>query len=285
MFDLLFDARHNVLMTRLHGRYVESDIILRDKAVARFRSKHGPTRGIMDFSDIESVEVKVQCVVDRSARPAPPERRARVIVAPREPAWTLTRIFAAHQLHRHGVEPTLVRSLDEAYWALNIEGPDFQPLEVDDAGRRESVALDVLAGIRSARSAAPANEDRDRMRRKMLQLLDTVMTRSGTPDKSPSITLSDVLNAAVNDTRLADTDLQATCSACNHRHPLSRYTLLAGRETTYACPDCHQVMVAFAAVEDSIPTPLPAGYELGGFLVRTAGDIECPGAVLPKSEP
>jgi hypothetical protein len=285
LFDLLFDARHNVLMTRLHGRYVESDIILRDKAVARFRNKHGPTRGIMDFSDIESVDVTVEFVVDRSARPAPQERRARVIVAPREPAWALTRIFAAHQLYHHGFEPMLVRSLDEAYWALNIEGADFQPLEIDAAGRRESVALDVLAGIKSVRRAAAANEDRDRTRRKMLQLLDIVMTRSRSPDKSPSITLSDVLNAAVNDSRLADTDLKATCSACNRRRPLSHYTLLAGRETTYACPDCNQVMVAFAAVEDGPPMPLPAGYELGGFFVRTAGDIECPGAVLPKSEP
>jgi hypothetical protein len=28
-----------------------------------------------------------------------------------------------------------------------------------------------------------------------------------------------------------------------------------------------------------------AGYEMGRFIVRTAGDIECPGAMLPKCEP
>jgi len=30
---------------------------------------------------------------------------------------------------------------------------------------------------------------------------------------------------------------------------------------------------------------LPPGYEMGRFIVRTAGDIECPGAMLPKCEP
>jgi hypothetical protein len=284
LFDLLFDARHNVLMTRLHGRYVEADIILRDKAVARFVARNGVARGIMDFSDIESVEVTVDYVVRRSAAPVPLEGQARVIVAPRDPVWTLTRIFAAHQLHRHGTEPMLVRSLDEAYWALNIERPEFELVEIDDAGRRESVALDVLAAIEGARPTT-ATDEREQTRRKMLQLLDTVMTRAPPPEKNASITLSDVLNAALNDARLTDTDLKATCTACNSRRPLSRYTLLAGRETTYTCPDCHQVMVAFAAVEEGLPVPLPAGYELGRFVVRTAGDIECPGAVLPKSEP
>ena len=68
------------------------------------------------------------------------------------------------------------------------------------------------------------------MRRKMLQLLDTVMTRSGTPDKSPSITLSDVLNAAVNDTRLADTDL-------SWDPPLPDFY---DREASWAQPDVDQ---------------------------------------------
>jgi len=43
-------------------------------------------------------------------------------------------------------------------------------------------------------------------------------------------------------------------------------------------------MVVLAAVDaDSGPSPL--GYEMGRFIVRTAGDIECPGAMLPKCEP
>jgi hypothetical protein len=44
-------------------------------------------------------------------------------------------------------------------------------------------------------------------------------------------------------------------------------------------------MVVLASAEDSQPEPSPPGYELGRFIVRTAGDIECPGAMLPKCEP
>ena len=120
MFELLFDPRHNVLMTRLYGTYVESDITLRDKAVARFVARHGLARGIMNFSDIEAVDVSMEAVVRRSAGPALLEGQARVIVAPREPLWALNRIFAAHQLYRRGDEPLLVRSLGEAYRALAI---------------------------------------------------------------------------------------------------------------------------------------------------------------------
>src|SRR5262249_19219970 len=125
VFQLLFDSHHNVLMTRVYGTYMESDITLRDKAVARFVARHGQARGIMDFSDTEAVRLAVDMVVRRSAGPGLLEGQARVIVAPRDPLWALLRIFAAHQLYRRGTEPLLVRSLDEAYRALSIAKPAF----------------------------------------------------------------------------------------------------------------------------------------------------------------
>jgi predicted RNA-binding Zn-ribbon protein involved in translation (DUF1610 family) len=285
LFELLFDPRHNVLMTRLYGTYVESDIMLRDKAVARFVARCGVARGIMNFSDIEAVDVSMEAVVRRSAGPALLEGQARVIVAPREPLWALNRIFAAHQLYRRGTEPILVRSLEEAYRALAIADPAFERVEADAASRLEGVALGVLAGIESARGATDT-EERERTRRKMLRLLDTVLTRApGARRPGAAITLSDVLNAALGSATVSDADLTATCTSCNGRQPLSRYTISAGRETTYACPDCGHVMVVLAAAEESQPEPSPPGYELGRFIVRTTGDIECPGAMLPKCEP
>jgi predicted RNA-binding Zn-ribbon protein involved in translation (DUF1610 family) len=284
LFELLFDPRHNVLMTRLYGTYVESDIALRDKAVARFVARCGVARGIMNFSDIEAVDVSMEAVVRRSAGPALLDGQARVIVAPREPLWALNRIFAAHQLYRRGTEPILVRSLEEAYQALSIAEPAFERLEADAASRLEGVALGVLAGIESARGTTDA-EERERTRRKMLRLLDTVMTRPPAARRRAAITLSDVLNAALGSATVSDADLKTTCTSCNSRQPLSRYTISAGRETTYACPDCGHVMVVLASAEDSQPEPSPPGYELGRFIVRTAGDIECPGAMLPKCEP
>ena len=282
VFQLLHDRRHNVLMTRLHGTLVATDITLRDKAVGRFVARHGLARGIMDYTGVEAVDIPIEVVVERASRPPRLPGQARVIVAPREPTWAMNRIFAAHQLYRLGEEPTLVRSLEEAYRALSMIAPVFEPVTVDPLTRLEQVAHNVLAGIEQARGA-PGAEERERLRRKMIRMLDTVLERGPGARKVTAITLSDVLNALLSHATVSDADLTATCTSCKNRLPLSRYTLSAGRETTYACPDCGQVMVVLAAADDGHPA-LP-GYEIGQFVVRTAGDIECPGAMLPKCEP
>ncbi len=283
MFQLLFDPTHNVLMTRLYGILVEPDITLRDKAVGRFVARHGLARGIMDYTSVEAVDVPIEVVVRRSAGRALLQGQARVIVAPREPVWAINRVFAAHSLYRRGDEPLLVRSLDAAYQALAIDKPAFEPVPADDASRLESVAQGVLSAIDATRGAADAVE-RERTRRKMLELLDNVMKRELVTHKAAAITLSDVLNAELRDASLTDSDLKATCPNCTKRLPLSRYTVSAGRETRYACPGCGRVMVVLTPVDEA-PSPPAAGYEMGRFIVRTAGDIQCPGALLPKCEP
>ncbi len=282
MFQLLHDKRHNVLLTRLSGTYVATDIWLRDQAVRRFVASHGLARGIMDYSGVEAVDTPVEVVIERSSRPPLLPGKARVIVAPREPLWMINRIFAAHQLFRHGEEPLLVRSIDEAYDALSIDEPAFEPVPVDEVGRLAGVAHDVLAGIESSRGVTDTAE-RERLRRKMLRLLDTVLERSPTARTVTTITLSDVLNAMLSRAKVSDADLKTTCTACRSRLPLSRYTISPGRETTYACPGCGHIMVVLAAVDDGAES-LP-GYEMGRFIVRTSGDIECPGAMLPKCAP
>jgi predicted RNA-binding Zn-ribbon protein involved in translation (DUF1610 family) len=283
VFQLLHDQRHNVLLTRFSGTYVATDISLRDKAVGRFVARNGLARGIMDYSAVGAVDIPIEVVVERSSQPPLLPGQARVIVSPGEPLWAMNRIFAAHRLFRQGEEPILVRSIDEAYQALSMVDPVFEPVAVDPASRLEGVAHDVLAGIESSRGATDA-EERERLRRKMLRMLDTVLERGPAARKITAITLSDVLNAMLSRATVSDADLKTTCATCNSRLPLSCYTISAGRETTYACPGCGQVMVVLAAVDEGTG-PSPPGYEMGRFIVRTAGDIECPGAMLPKCEP
>lgn len=283
MFQLFHDKRHNVLLTRLSGTLVATDVSLRDRAVGRFVARNGLARGIMDYTAVDAVDLPIEVVVARAAKPPLLPGQARVIVAPREPLWAINRIFAAHQLFRQGEEPLLVRTIEEAYQVLSMVDPVFEPLAVDPLGRLEGVAHDVLAGIESSRGATDA-EERDRLRRKMMRMLDTVLERGPDAPKVNAITLSDVLNAMLSRATVSDSDLKATCAVCNSRLPLSRCTISAGRETTYACPDCGRVMVVLAAVDEGAE-PLLSGYEMGRFIVRTASDIECPGAMLPKCEP
>ena len=91
----------------------------------------------------------------------------------------------------------------------------------------------------------------------MMRMLDTVLERGPAARKVTAITLSDVLNAMLSRATVSDADLKTTCATCNSRLPLSRYTISAGRETTYACPGCGQVMVVLAAADEAIP-PWPA---------------------------
>lgn len=283
MFQLLHDKRHNVLLTRLSGTLVVTDVSLRDKAVGRFVARNGLARGIMDYTAVEAVDIPIEIVVERSSKPPLLPGQARVIVAPREPLWAINRIFAAHQLFRQGEEPLLVRSIEEAYQALFMVDPVFEPVAVDRLSRLEGVTHDVLAGIESSRSATDA-EERERLRRKMLRMLDTVLERGPAARKVTAITLSDVLNAMLGRATVSDSDLKTTCTTCKSHLPLSRYTISAGRETTYACPGCGQVVVVLAAADEGAGSSL-SGYEMGRFIVRTASDIECPGAMLPKCEP
>lgn len=284
MFQLLLDSHHNVLMTRLHGTYVEDDITLRDRAVARFIARHGPARGILDFTGVDTVAVSVDVVVRRAqALPLPPDQ-TQVIVAPCDPAWGLGRIIVAHQSYSRGLEPLLVRTLDEAYRALAIGDPKFEPLEGAEATELDGVAWGVLARIDASRAKASSNQRR-RMRAKMLRLLDTVLAKEQAPMPSTgAITLGDVLNAALCRNTVRDADLAATCSHCHRKTSLDVCRIEAGRETTYWCPACGGEIVALRpAASASQEAETPPGYLLGTFIVRAAVDIECPGALLPKS--
>ena len=55
MFDLAYDAKHSVLLSRFSGTYSPADIALRDNAVRRFVSKNGLVRGLMDYTAVDSI--------------------------------------------------------------------------------------------------------------------------------------------------------------------------------------------------------------------------------------
>ena len=171
VFQLFHDPHHNVLLTRFSGTYVATDISLRDKAVGRFVARNGLARGIMDYTAVEAVDIPIEVVVERSARPPQLPGQARVIVAPREPLWAMNRIFAAHRLFRHGEEPILVRSIEEAYQALSMVDPVFEPVAADLVSRLEGVAHDVLAGIEA--DLGPGGPDATSVLRAAMQVAST----------------------------------------------------------------------------------------------------------------
>ena len=289
MFQLLFEPRHRVLLTRIFGTYVQDDIVLRDRAAARFVARHGLMRGLMDFSGVEAVEVPINRLVRRAHEPPVLPGQVRVIVAPDPLTYELNRVVIAHQLYSRKIEPLLVRNLQEAYDALGLTDPKFEPIESDEADQLDDSLTMVLARIDETLdvTTAAAKDERHRLRDKLLRLLEAVPVRepavTGRARSRNGITLSDVFNAALNRTAVTDDDLIAVCSQCRRKTTLGLCKVVSGRETTYCCPRCETVLTTLTPADTAESTRPENAYRLGAFLVRTAVDLECPGARLPRS--
>ena len=52
----------------------------------------------------------------------------RIIVAPQQEIHELACAYAAQQRDSGNVEPQVVRTLDDAYLALDLKQPDFRPV-------------------------------------------------------------------------------------------------------------------------------------------------------------
>ena len=274
-------------MTRLHGTYVRDDIVLRDRAVARFVARHGLARGIMDFTDVDGIEVSIDRVVRRAHEPPVLAGQPRIIVAPDALTYELNRVVTAHQLYSRKVEPLLVRTLDEAFHLFGMDDPQFEPIANNAADDLDDSMTRVLSRIDETldNSAAAADGERQNLRRKLMRLFDTVPAAG--PNRAPrahnTITMGDVVNAALNRSAVSDDDIGAICPQCRHKTSLGLCKVVTGRETAYHCPRCESVLMTLAPTGDDTPLAPEKAYRLGAFLVRTAVDLDCPGARLPRS--
>jgi predicted RNA-binding Zn-ribbon protein involved in translation (DUF1610 family) len=96
-------------------------------------------------------------------------------------------------------------------------------------------------------------------------------------------TVSDLLNCALTGEQLEikENEITAACRSCNRHVPLDTCKITAGRETSYACPTCGDVLVTLSTPENP-PWP-DRGYPFGAMLVGNAGDIVFREVVMPAS--
>ena len=156
-----------------------------------------------------------------------------------------------------------------------------------DADALDDSMTMVLARMEDALdvSTEAARDERNRLRHKLLRLLDAVPADE-TPRRTRArgtITLSDVFNAALHRSAVTDDDLTAVCPTCRRKTTLGLCKVASGRETTYSCPRCGSVLTTLTPATGSEQLPPDNAYRLGTFLVRTAVDLECPGARLPRT--
>jgi hypothetical protein len=127
MFSLSFDSNHRVLLAQFEGVLSSEDIKGLDKALTAFVARHGLARGILDFSSVQANALPRSFLAWRARLPQILLGQERVIVAPQQEIYELACAYAAQQRDFGNLEGQIVRTLSDAYLALDLKQPDFRP--------------------------------------------------------------------------------------------------------------------------------------------------------------
>jgi hypothetical protein len=124
MFDpIAYDEKHRTWLARFSGTLSEQDLDGASSGIGECFILHGPTAGLLDFSAVDSVKVTYAQIVSRGMRPQTMVGQKRAIVADGA-VFGMMRVFGVYQ-SEHSVEPMIVRTLGQAYDALDLVAEDF----------------------------------------------------------------------------------------------------------------------------------------------------------------
>jgi len=133
MLDLYIDRRHNVVLVRLSGRVITDDLDRLDVTARQLVARQGPSRALVDFTNVDVFDIDLPAFVQRGQRAAIMTDQDRVYVTPRPDLFGLGRMFSTYQKIGGNREPLVVRTLDEAYRALELVDPEFEPLPLAES--------------------------------------------------------------------------------------------------------------------------------------------------------
>jgi hypothetical protein len=128
MFSLEFDRGHKVLLTRFSGMLLPDDIRGFDEAVRHFVRGHGAARGLLDFTGVSVVASPHSFFRSPSRPPQISLEQRPVVVAPQEELFALAHRYATQERDYGNIQPIIVPTMAEAYEVLNIEAPNFVPV-------------------------------------------------------------------------------------------------------------------------------------------------------------
>jgi hypothetical protein len=128
MLRLAFDRKNRVLRVSVSGIFASEDLEALDHAVIEFIAREGQVRSIYDYSAVEAVAVPQSRIVQRAQQPAI-VREERVMVVSPAVGGDAMRAYGRYQREAGEKEPMMVDSLEEAYAALRLRNPRFEPVE------------------------------------------------------------------------------------------------------------------------------------------------------------
>lgn len=130
MLDLSFDAVNRILWVQYAMNISEDNLAQMDAAIAAFFSREGVVDMILDFSDALPGEVDTLLLRQRASTYSVPSGQRRALVAPDDLIFGMFRMYASFRDSDHpGSAPAVVRTLDDALAALQIDKSTFQPVK------------------------------------------------------------------------------------------------------------------------------------------------------------
>lgn len=130
MFTLFIERKQSVLMVKFSQRMTQEDLHQLDSAVVAFVKKEGATRGfLIDCTDVEDLAVPTGVFVRRGQRSANVvSDQERVYVMPQPDLFGMGRMYGTYQRMAGKKEPLVVKTLTEAFEALGLGDPMFEPV-------------------------------------------------------------------------------------------------------------------------------------------------------------
>jgi len=130
-FRFEFDSVNQILLARYEGKLTDELLAESQRAIREYSTATDARAGIADYSSVAEFAVSTAFIRQLASRePAMPDptRRPRIVVVPATVGFGLARMF---QIMGESKNPLLevVHSLDEAFAALGVHSPHFEPLE------------------------------------------------------------------------------------------------------------------------------------------------------------
>ncbi len=127
-FHFEYDPVHELFVVRMHGQVTDDVFKASYAATPRYTAGRRIRAALMDLSGVESYDVSSTAMRDVSRLPPLfPDPTPRWVVAPQDYVFGMARMFqllspsGRDMLH-------VVRTMDEALEALDIESPQFERL-------------------------------------------------------------------------------------------------------------------------------------------------------------
>jgi len=126
-----FDPVNKILLIRFEGQLTDELVAEYSEAIRKYWTAADASAGVVDFSSVSELSLSAECIRQLAKRePCIPDApsRPRVIVAPTTLGFGLARMF---QILGEDARPLLsvAHTLDEAFAALGVQSPQFEPLK------------------------------------------------------------------------------------------------------------------------------------------------------------